>query len=141
MLMPNLRSRWMAPALFALDSTSILHDCCPAPLLGNSVALVSLACYTAIHTAPAQVVEPAILTPAVPVPQLQQVCRLCPNGSSPQPRPGQSRACCSRTPLQVNCAYSAVVAAPPHACPGCACLPVVPNKQHLGMPVVGPSTT
>ena len=70
----------MAPALFALDSTSILHDCCPAPLLGNSVALVSLACYTAIHTAPVQVVEPAILTPAVPVPQQQQVCRLCPNG-------------------------------------------------------------
>ena len=60
-----------------------------------------------------------------------QVCRQCPRGRSSPRLPWDPL-------IIVNCADAAAVAAPPHACSDCACLPSVPDKPRLGTPVVGP---
>ena len=62
----------------------------------------------------------AFLIPAAPTPQRR------PAGCARKTAP---RHACRRTPLiQVNCADAAAVAALPHTCSDCACLPVVPDK-------------
>ena len=54
-------------------------------------------------------------------------------------RQAAPRRPCRRTPLlRVSCTDAAAVAAPPRACSGRACLPVVPDKPRLCAPVVGP---
>ena len=69
------------------------------------------------RAAPAQAVEPAILTPAAPNPQQRPAV------------PERQLPDCRRTPLiRVNCADATAVVALPHACSDCACLPVVPDK-------------
>ena len=85
-----------------------------------------------VHLSPAQVVEPAILTPAVPAPHRGPAV---PKGRSQRPR-------CRRTPLLrlgVSRTDTAAVATLPRAraCSDCACLPMVPDKQRLCTPVVG----
>ena len=72
------------------------------------------------RAAPA-LVEPAMLTPAVPAPQRRRKSAGCARQAAP-------RQACHRTPrFLVNCAHAAAAAAPPH----CACLPVVPDKPRL----------
>ena len=90
------------------------------------------------RAAPAQAVESAILTPAVPAPQRRQKSAGCARKAAPR----RAARACRRTPLfRVNSADAAVVAALPPACSDCACLSVVPDKQRLCTPVVGSLTS
>ena len=87
------------------------------------------------RVAPAQAVEPAILTPAVPAPEWRRKSAGCARKASPL-------HACRRSPLlRVNCAHAAAAAAQPHACSDCACLPVMPDKPRLCPLVVWPITS
>ena len=92
----------------------------------------------ASHAAPAKAAEPAILTPAVPAPQRGRKSADCARKAAPS-------IACSTTPLlRVSCVGAAAVAAPPHVCSDCACLPVVPDKPRICTlvdVVVGPLTS
>ena len=83
--------------------------------------------------APAQSVEPAILTPAVPAAQWRPAVL---KGRSP-PRPPQDSTPPSK--LCRRCGGCGTASRP--ACSDCACLPAVLDKQRLCTPVVGPLTS
>ena len=60
---------------------------------------------------------------------LPHTCCAHPSAAPGCARKTAPRHACRRTPLiRVNCADAAAVAALPHTCSDCACLPVVPDK-------------